>query len=365
MNDLDIGVEFAEMVFGDTLSGKESASDAQAGPPFLTCAGIEQATLKVPVSGQALVMRSELRSDRTGRPYVAITLRLADMALIEARWWQFPYEKSQCPTEGSVYHFTGCADHFNGCMQLRVLDAQLMPEADMSAFEVAISRPFHELIAELEHTIAQLDEPLASLIRSVLSGETHARFCAWPAAQRHHGAARHGLLSHSLRVARLAVSLAEIYDAERFRYDRALVIAGALLHDVGKIHTLPAVAGAPLPTDAAYFDHVTLGILVVKSAVEGLSIPMSTERVNALLHVILAHHGRAEWGASVEPQTVEAWLVHLADQVERPSLEVTSAPASSAVRSYHLKIRWHCCARLRALGQDAARGTGTGGRSPR
>lgn len=93
--------------------------------------------------------------------------------------------------------------------------------------------------------------------------------------------------------------------------------AACLLHDVGKVYTLPEMPGAALPESALAADHVTRGALLVHAAAARLDPPLpSPERLERLTHAILAHHGRKEWGAPVEPHTAEAWLVHLADYAE-------------------------------------------------
>jgi 3'-5' exoribonuclease len=99
-------------------------------------------------------------------------------------------------------------------------------------------------------------------------------------------------------------------------HDAALVTAAALLHDVGKVATLPRVAGGALPEEGFQLDHVTRGVLMTQVAAAHLSTGVSEERLANLLHAIAAHHGTREWGAPVEPRSVEAWLVHVADVAE-------------------------------------------------
>ncbi len=79
---------------------------------------------------------------------------------------------------------------------------------------------------------------------------------------------------------------------------------------------MPRVAGGPFPEEARQIDHVTRGVLTARSAAERLDPTVSEARLARLLHAMLAHHGVREWGAPVEPQSVEAWLVHLADLAE-------------------------------------------------
>lgn len=296
--------------------GEQRAEASANLPPILTASLLSEATSNHPVTAFALVVRSHLRTDRHQRLYVAMTLRCGDSTVIEARWWQFPHSPDCCPSEGNVYCFTGWTETFGGSRQMRVTDAQAVPNADLARFAPAVQRPITELLSEYDERVAELDEELEALVRQILSGETFDRFCSWPAAQYNHGAVRHGLLAHSLRVAALAESLANTYGINSLPHDRSLIIAGSLLHDVGKTQTLPAIAGAALPTMASHLDHVTLGVVMVQAAADRLDVPLPTERLQALLHIILAHHGHSEWGAPIEPKTVEAWLVHLADYAE-------------------------------------------------
>jgi 3'-5' exoribonuclease len=297
--------------------GLPDATAADTGnDPLLTRAAIDGASPRDQVAGRALVLRSDLRLDRAGKSYAAMSLRCADGGTCEARWWRFPYGPDRCPREGVVYRFAGRVDTYNGERQLCITEAHEVADADLSPFAPAIQRPRAQLETELAARIAALDPDVGALVTSVLSGEVYARYSTWPAAQRHHGALRHGLLAHSVRVACLVTGLCDAYGPEELPCDRSVAIAAALLHDVGKTHTLPAIPGSALPEAAARYDHVTLGTLIVRSAAAQLEPPFAPERLDALLHAILAHHGRKEWGAPIEPQTPEAWLVHLADLAE-------------------------------------------------
>lgn len=291
-------------------------STSSALPQPLHVSELALASPDAQIVGAGLVQHAQLKQDRTGRPYVALTVIVADGSRLEARWWRFPYSADRCPSSGTVYRFTGQVETFQGAVQLRVSNAEALPGADLSPFVRATQRPLADLQAELQALIAGLDADLAALLRAVLARNVYERFCTWPAAQSHHGAVRRGLLAHSVRVAHIAVQLGDAYGAGWLPHDKDLVIAAALLHDVGKLYTLPSIAGGSLPEEARQFDHVTLGTLIVRMAAEQAEPKLSPTRLNALLHALLAHHGKREWGAPVEPQSVEAWLVHLADLAE-------------------------------------------------
>lgn len=292
------------------------ADDHEDGERLLRFAAIAEAKPGSEVRGAGLVQLSALKTDRTGHPYAAITIRCADGGTIEARWWRYPHSADQCPIQGAVWSFTGLVDTFQGVPQLRLTEAVPAPQIDIAQFARATRRDLSALQDELEELIAATGAELSPLVRGVLNCEVYERYCEWPAAQSHHGAVIHGLLAHSVRVARLAQQMAMAYGDEMLRHDSELVIAAALLHDIGKVWTLPRIAGGPLPQVARQLDHVTLGVVVTRSAAERLSPPIPEARLAGLLHAILAHHGTREWGAPVEPQSVEAWLVHLADLTE-------------------------------------------------
>ena len=268
------------------------------------------------VTGAGLIQRSALKKDRGGYAYAAISILCADGGTLEARWWRYPFAADQLPSPGTVWRLTGRIDHYQGTPQLQVLTATPASDVDIAVFARSSRRALDELQDELEALIIDTGNELAPLVRAVLAGETLERYCQWPAAQSHHGAVRHGLLAHSIRVARLAQSLIAGYGRGMLMCDEELVIAAALLHDVGKVWTLPRIAGGPIPDEAQRLDHVTMGVLMTRTAAEQVIPRVGDTRLANLLHVMLAHHGTRDWGSPVEPHNVEAWLVHLADLAE-------------------------------------------------
>jgi 3'-5' exoribonuclease len=295
---------------------EDDSLQSTAAMPLLTLASLQSAAPRQRLTGCALVLRSEVATDRTGHPYLALTLRGADGGQIEGRWWRYARPAEQRPAAGHVYWLRSDVDLYHGERQLRIQEAQPAPDVQLDRFVRATRRTVDELRADLDATIEALAPDLAALVRAVLSGEVLERFCTWPAAQQMHGAVRHGLLAHTLRVAGLARAIATAYGPGGLPCDTDLVVAVCLLHDVGKVFCLPAVAGAPIPDGALRCDHVTRGVLLVQAAAAQLEPAIAPARLDQLTHAVLAHHGRREWQAPVEPQTAEAWVVHLADLVE-------------------------------------------------
>lgn len=333
MHDTSIRTELASPSPAPPTLPSDDLSDSHR-PDQLTREDIVRLPLRATVMGQALVIGSEAAYDRSNRPYLILTLRDRTGSAIAARWWRYPYPIERRPVAGTVCWFRATVEEFSGERQLSIVEGWPMPDADLGAYTVAAHTPLAELQTHLDVEIAALDRPFQALVRVVLSGDVYERFCEWPAAQHHHGAVRHGLLVHSLRVTEIARQLGRLCVPETIAYDTDLVIAAALLHDIGKTQTLPPIAGGPVPARAQQVDHVTLGVLMVRLAATSCVPSLTAERLDALIHALLAHHGTREWGAPVEPATLEAWLVHLADLVEArlwrwSGEEVARTPAES------------------------------------
>jgi 3'-5' exoribonuclease len=166
----------------------------------------------------------------------------------------------------------------------------------------------------LHALIDSVDEPhLRALLERTFDGsqEPGATFAVAPAAVRNHHAYRHGLLEHSLIVTEAAAGVASRFDS----VDRDLVVAGALLHDLGKTQAYTSDGMAPLMTDVGRLHgEIVIGHDMVRelmAAVPGFP----AELAKRLLHIIVSHHGMREKGSPVVPQTREAIIVHYCDDM--------------------------------------------------
>jgi 3'-5' exoribonuclease len=176
------------------------------------------------------------------------------------------------------------------------------------AAPVAVER----MEADLRELIATVQCPhLRMLLDTLFGGETWERFRTAPAAKHYHQAYAHGLLEHSLSVAQGVSALASTFPG----IDRDIAVAGALLHDIGKLDAYTNGPEQIEMTDLGKLQgEIPLGYYRVRRAIE--DIPGFPERVAVgLLHIILAHHGQLEHGSPVVPCTREATLVHMIDNL--------------------------------------------------
>ena len=166
----------------------------------------------------------------------------------------------------------------------------------------------HGIFCEETGTVAEVIERGGELYFGEVLGkhsETGKRFRTMAAAKVNHEAYAHGLLEHTLRVAKGVDALSGLFPG----VDRDLAITGALLHDIGK--TLTYTAG-PLEIDMTdqgkLISEIPLGYYLVAREAERVD-GISRERTRALLHIVLSHHGLREYGSPVVPLTREAELV--------------------------------------------------------
>jgi 3'-5' exoribonuclease len=171
-------------------------------------------------------------------------------------------------------------------------------------------RPIDEMWAELHTRVERAGNPwLRGLLAAVLSryGE---RLRVWPAAVTVHHAYRGGLLEHILKVAESGQALARAYGV-----DADLLLAGAVLHDLGKLEELTCDGATTYSRSGNLLGHITIGLAMVREEVR--AIPGFPEDLRTTLeHLIVSHHGKRELGSPVLPMTEEAFILSALDDLD-------------------------------------------------
>ena len=172
------------------------------------------------------------------------------------------------------------------------------------------ARPVDEMWAELQGRIAGVGNVFIKKLLETIVSAHEAKLRVWPAAQSVHHAYRAGFLEHVLQMAAVGEMLAKAYGA-----DGDLVLAGALLHDVGKLQELDYELATSYSREGRLLGHITLGSAVVgraAAAIQDFPPLLLTE----IQHLILSHHGRLEFGSPVTPMTVEAFILSFIDDLD-------------------------------------------------
>ena len=203
---------------------------------------------------------------------------------------------------------------FSNDMALQVVVQKfddLLPEDDITNLLPKGNFNEKEYITRLQNLIKTVRNPgLRALLETIFSGAIYDKFIMNPAGMRMHHAYIGGLLQHSVDVAGIAIALAE----QIGNVDKDLVVAGALLHDIGKLREISSQIGFPYTNEGRLLGHIAMSIIIVQEAAAKLKLPAA--RLEQLQHILLSHHGDNEKGSPVECATKEAFIVHYADEID-------------------------------------------------
>ena len=184
-------------------------------------------------------------------------------------------------------------------------------------------RPLDDLIAELRQILGAVEDPwIRRLLTSMLLDDPYLAKAHQnaPAAKYHHHAYLHGLLEHNLLVVNRALGL-----AANLPVNRSVVVAGALLHDIGKIEEYTYDGDAIEFSEVGnLIGHIALGFYMTRRAIEAIP-DFPSGLATQILHIIVSHQGRLDYGSPIEPRTTEAFIVHHADAVDAHIFQVTRA----------------------------------------
>ncbi|HLH63006.1 MAG TPA: HD domain-containing protein [Ktedonobacteraceae bacterium] len=266
--------------------------------------------VKSAIFGWLFATEVQMRKANNGKLFLDLTLRDQLGHEITGRYFDPPGNEALLPRESTVVLLEGIVEKFNNQVYIRLSQAMTDETAPSELFLPATRHPLAQLERNLQQLIDKVYHPdLHDLLESCFTPEVVARFRRWPAAVRHHGTAIGGLLEHTVQVALIADRMTQMYPC-----NADLVLAGALLHDIGKLEELEEQVGSGFTPDGRMFGHIVRGLQYVQERAQQIStLDMATR--NDLLHIILAHHTR-EYGSPVSPVSIEALIVHLADKAE-------------------------------------------------
>lgn len=211
----------------------------------------------------------------------------------------------------------GSVTAYNGRLQVKLDKVRAAGDeevGDLSRFFPVSSRPESEMLEELDQLIASVEDPWIRALLTALfqdDAERRAAFARCPAAKSMHHARLGGLLEHTLSVA----AMAERACAHYLEVNRDLVVAGVLLHDVGKTEELSYRRGFGYTDAGNLLGHIAMESEWISRAVARMPGFPEVLRLQ-ILHIVLSHHGRLEFGSPVLPKTPEALLVHHLDDLD-------------------------------------------------
>lgn len=233
---------------------------------------------------------------------------------------------------------------FHGQLQLTITRIRRVnPDQDRSQGfredECVLSapHPVAEMWAELVAHVGEIRDPFVRVLVNRVLADHEQELREWPAAQTVHHAYRAGLLEHIVRMIAIGRFLAKQYEA-----NEDLIIAGVVLHDIGKLQELSYESGVTTYSRAGNLvGHIGLGLILVRETANGIAgFP---ERLRTHLeHLVLSHHGTKEHGSPVEPRTPEAFILAAVDELDAKMNQVQRAirddVAGDEFTAYHKRL---------------------------
>lgn len=255
----------------------------------------------------------ENRKTKTGQDYM--NLVLSDMTgSIVAKVWSNVLKSSPLDFQtGDFVKIKGITQLFGEKIQMnveRIRKADLSEISDLSNLVKKTSFDIDRLYEQLLATVELFDPPeLSGLVRRILEQE-ESNIKIFPAARRIHHAYVGGFLEHTFTVMVKTQALVELIP----EINASLAIAGAILHDIGKLREIDPDTRGRTP-EGRLKGHIMLGIEMLRAVAQDMGVT-SAPWLRELEHIILSHHGEPEFGALVKPLTREAILVHFIDNLD-------------------------------------------------
>lgn len=262
-----------------------------------------------------LVLNKQQRTTKASKAY--LILHLGDnTGQIESRIWEPGDPRiAQNFAKGDVVKVRGCVSRFDSTVQLKVEQLKkLNPgEFDRTDLLPATTYNIDELWTQLEAAVASFTNPfLKQLVGNMISDPAlHAALREAPAAKQLHHAFLGGLLEHVVSLLGLADRVVPHYPMLM----RDLVLTGIVLHDIGKVRELAWDTGFEYTLEGTLLGHINIGMSMIEKTID--AIQGFPPRLKTLvLHMILSHHGKLEFGSPKLPMIPEALMLNFLDDMD-------------------------------------------------
>lgn len=247
-----------------------------------------------------------------GKPF--LTLILQDKSgVIEAKLWDVSREDEEMYIPETIVKISGEIQDFRGRIQLRIKHIRPATQADpvkISDFLESAPLTIEEMSSKITQYIFEMQNPNIQRITRHLLKKYQKPFMEFPAATKNHHDFVSGLAFHVVSMLDLAKSICQLYPS----LDKDLLYAGIILHDLGKVIELSGAIASSYTVEGNLLGHISIMVNEIGKAADELGI--KGEEVIVLQHLVLSHHGKAEWGSPKPPLIKEAEILHYIDNLD-------------------------------------------------
>jgi len=265
------------------------------------------------------IVKSKKLIPYKNKPGHFMNITLADSTgQVEAKVWDNAEDAFGIINAGDLLEVNGDVRDYNGAPQLNINSFRQCSDDEFSpeSFLPATPKNIAEMLAELQGFMDSIqNRHLRNLLRSFFDDRQWVdMFCTAPAAKANHQAYLGGLLEHTLNVARNSLAAVKLYP----RLDRDLMLAGSILHDIGKIEEYSFHRFIDFTDEGRLLGHIVMGVNEVDRRIRliGENDPFPADLRLKILHIITSHHGLYEWQSPKRPKILEAAVIHTMDMLD-------------------------------------------------
>ena len=259
-----------------------------------------------------LISQMTRGTTNSGSPYLTLSLQDSSKA-IDAKLWDVKPELEKQLEVGKVYDFDIEVIKYKNNLQAKILKVLPLPQADIDMNDFVFRSPVSkdDLRRNIQEGINLIEnEKIAKIVSGALNYYANAVY-EYPAAAKIHHNFIGGLATHTSGMIKVAQALCGIYPS----LDRDYLIAGVILHDLGKIEELSSPVVTEYTTEGKLLGHIS--IMDARLLQIGMDLGLEdSEELLLLRHMVLSHHGQYEYGSPVRPETMEAEVLNLVDNID-------------------------------------------------
>ncbi len=262
-----------------------------------------------------MVTQPVLRNTTRGDLYIAMYLS-DSTGKVNSRMWQATEQiYNSIPKEGFI-KIQGKAELYQNNLQIVINGLTVIDPDDVNLADYMprTEKDVGKMFTELKDMLEKIQNPgLRKLIASFLSDkELMRQFCTAPAAMQMHHSYLGGLLEHTHNMLRVALAILPLYP----RVQGDLVLVAIFLHDLAKTQELSYKMGFSYTAQGQLVGHIVQGTLMINDRIKAENITIDQDVLDSLLHIIVSHHGRYDFGSPKLPATAEAFMVNYIDDLD-------------------------------------------------
>lgn len=270
----------------------------------------------------------------SGAPYLSLVLQDSSKS-IDAKMWDVKSEIEKELAVGKVYNFNLEINVYRNNLQAKVLKVFPINQAEVNMSDYVFNSPVgkDELRNNIASGINQINNENISKIVNALLNYYEKDVYEYPAAAKIHHNFIGGLATHVSGMLKIANALADIYPS----IDRDYLLAGVIIHDLGKIEEFTSPIVTEYSTKGKLLGHISIMDARLFSIGQQLKLEDS-EELMLLRHMVLSHHGQHEFGSPILPETLEAQLLSFVDDIDSKIAVIDKALADVKPGEFSSKI---------------------------